>query len=161
MHAWKVTDLSQCIYFHIIHTWYLVAWMWHGSNRDVNEVIYQFCRDAAFEGHLEKKKKKEKIIDNWKFQMVIPIFHFSQCHCPKRPGNFHRSRSADSSKFSAFFPLSDKITIGGIFRKIMEISSNFDHPLSFWRYFSHVRREILVNFHNWFYSLYISLIHSY
>ena len=54
------------------------------------------------------------------------------CHCQRKPGRAHGSRSADSFQIPTTDYLSDMILKYSLFNMIGFFSSNFDHPPCFW-----------------------------
>ena len=66
------------------------------------------------------------------------IFQFSlnispiKCHCQRKPGRGHGSRSADSFEIPTTDYLSDMIVKYSLFNLIGVFSCEFDHPPCFW-----------------------------
>ena len=54
------------------------------------------------------------------------------CHCQRKPGRGHRSRSADSFQIPTTDYLSDMILKYSLFNLIDVFSCEFDHPPCFW-----------------------------
>ena len=55
-----------------------------------------------------------------------------KCHCQRKPGRGHGSRSADSFEIPTTGYLSDMIVKYSLFNLIGDFSCEFDHPPCFW-----------------------------
>ena len=55
-----------------------------------------------------------------------------KCHCQRKPGRGHGSRSADSFEIPTTDYLSDMIVKYSLFNLIGDFSCEFDHPPCFW-----------------------------
>ena len=73
------------------------------------------------------KEKKQN-----SFYCTVNILITVKCHCQRKPGRGHGSRSADSFEIPTTDYLSDMIVKYSLFNLIGDFSCEFDHPPCFW-----------------------------